>query len=119
MVGMATQTKITVEELREASRSFRRGTCGADGLHPRQVQWLSDAALATLTELYRVAEIFGRLPTSAQMLPARLLPKPSGGHRCIVLYGSLYRIWGLSLIPNLRCRRTYPLLTSRARYIEK
>ena len=56
-------------------------------------QQVSDEAVLSLTSLLRSVEAKLRWPSSQLCSLMRMLPKPSGGHRLIVLTGGLYRLW--------------------------
>ena len=54
---------------------------------------VSDEAVVSLTSLLQGVEAKLRWPSSQLCSLMRMLPKPSGGHRLIVLTGGLYQLW--------------------------
>eukprot|EP00974_Lingulodinium_polyedra_P089610 8689273-Lingulodinium_polyedra.AAC.1 len=72
------------DEIRAAARLFAPGTgLGADGLHPRLIACLSDAALMELDALLRRAERGGTWPLLLCIIHVVFLAKPDGGWRPI------------------------------------
>ncbi len=85
---------ITPDEMREASRSFKRRTARTyDGFHPRHFAELSDGALRTLALIFQAVEITGRWPRQLRLVMTALLPKPKGGYRPIGILPAPYRLW--------------------------
>ena len=86
---------LTANEVRKAAAGFRAATSlGAEGLHPRALTLLSDQALEAFIALLIECSEYGHLPDCASFVIAKLIPKPSGGHRAIGLYAAIYRVWG-------------------------
>ena len=65
--------------LREASKSFPIATTMIDGLHPRHLVDLPDAALHVLAGIFEAWELMGDAALSSQALIVRMIPKASGG----------------------------------------
>lgn len=86
--------RLRGEEIEAAASSFKVRTCAMGGLHPRQLLAASSAARGALGHLLQLIEVWGAWPKAASELAIRLIPKASGGHRPIALYGSVYRVWG-------------------------
>ena len=70
-----------------------RAGVGFDGWIPAMWRQTSDEAVVALTGLLRSVESKLRWPSSQLCSLMRMLSKPSGGHRLIVLTGGLYRVW--------------------------
>jgi hypothetical protein len=86
--------RLTPEELREASKSFKKSTAIAyDGIHCRHYAMLCDGALSALGGLLEACELLGTLPRQSRMVVTPLLDKPKGGYRPIAIYVSVYRLW--------------------------
>ncbi len=86
--------RITPEQLRHASRSFKTQTATTyDGFHPRHFACLSDDALQALGTILQTVELTGRWPRQLECVVTALLPKPKGGHRPIGLLPAVYRVW--------------------------
>ncbi len=86
--------RLQPEELREASRLFKRRTAVAyDGLHCRHYSLLGDEALSALATVLEACELLGDLPRQCGLVVTPLLEKPKGGYRPVAIYPSLYRIW--------------------------
>ena len=86
---------VTVDQIRAACKAFEPGTSvGLDGIRPRHLLLLPDAALAALA--LRFSELAGMLPVAGANIV--FLPKPTGGERTIGVLPTLYRVWN-------RCRR--------------
>ena len=66
---------------------------GFDGWVPAMWRQVSDEGVVALTSVLRGVEAKLRWPSSQLCSLMRMLPKPSGGHRLIVLTGGLYRLW--------------------------
>ncbi len=91
---------LTVDQLREASQSFKRRTAQTfDGLHPRHFASLSDDALAVLATLLQAVEVAGMWPRQLRLVVTALLPKPKGGFRPIGIMPALYRLWAKARRP--------------------
>ena len=85
---------ITVEELREASLSFKRTTASTyDGFHVRHFAMLSDEALQCIAHLLMTCEACGQLPDNVISPLVVLIPKPKGGFRPIGIFTSIERLW--------------------------
>ena len=86
---------ITIDQLRKALFTFPANSAvGQTGLHPRQLQHLSDQAMLTLSLLFTACEQqLGWPPDRLATILVRL-PKPDGGTRLIGLLNTLVRIWG-------------------------
>ncbi len=86
--------RLKAEELREASRRFRRRTASTfDGFHCRHYALLEDDGLDALAAIIEACELMGRLPPRLGLVTTPLLEKPRGGYRPISVYPSLYRLW--------------------------
>ncbi len=86
--------RLSPEDLREASRLFKRNTAVAyDGVHVRHYALLSEGALEALGGLLEVCELVGTFPRQARLVVTPLLEKPKGGYRPIAVYVSVYRLW--------------------------
>ena len=73
-------------EFRWAIMTFPAGTgLGWDGIHPRALDRLDDAAIQALIDLVIACEKLGRWPTITEMVVVVLLPKPDGDWRPIGL----------------------------------
>ncbi len=95
--------RLTPNELRDASRLFRRRTAETfDGFHCRQYSLLSDEALETLAVVLETCELIGRMPSRLNLVTTPLLEKPKGGYRPIAVYTSLYRLWAKARAPVAR-----------------
>jgi hypothetical protein len=91
---------ITAEEIRMAALSFKMATVYVDGWHPRQLGYLSVAARETLAQIWNWCEHSCIWPDQEENLITRLLPKPAGGFRPIMLFRSTFRVYS-------RCRKKY------------
>ncbi len=86
--------RMAAATIREAALSFPWRTASTyDGLHPRQLANLSDAALEVLATLLQIAELTGSWPPQVSLVVTVMLPKPSGGFRPIGLLPAIYRVW--------------------------
>ena len=83
---------ITVDQLRKTLFAFPvNSAVGQTGLHPRQLQHLSDQAMLTLSLLFTACEQqLGWPPDRLATILVRL-PKPDGGARLIALMSTLAR----------------------------
>ena len=91
-----------VEDIRKACKSFPIGTAVVDGIHPRHIAELPDAAIEFLADLFEIWELCGNPMVPEQTLIVKMLPKPTGGYRPIGLFPCLYRIWGKTRQPIIR-----------------
>ncbi len=74
--------RLTADELREASRSFKRRTASTfDGFHCRHYALMGNGALDTLAAILETCERIGRMPTRLGLVTTPLLEKPKGGYR--------------------------------------
>ena len=71
---------LIAEDLRVASRSFKRRTCALSGLHPRHVALLSPSALNFLARIFEAAEAIGCMPQQLNDVFIALIPKTDGGN---------------------------------------
>ena len=84
----------TVEQARRAFRAFKKSTAvGADQLHPRTLDHLSDQGVRTFIALLMAVERIGDWPEHACLIILMLLAKPGGGYRTIGILATLYRVW--------------------------
>ncbi len=107
---------LTVEELRQASASFRvRTAVTYDGLHPKHIALLCDEGVETLATLYAAVEFAGSWPRQVALVVAALLPKVAGGFRSIGLMPAVYRVWAKArrkLSDAWELRHTRPYLAA-------
>ena len=93
--GLALPPRLTRTDVAAASRRFGAKTMAVDGLHPREVQWLSETMLDETAWLLRAFKVHGLLGGHGRHdLVVRLIPKPSGGSRPVILFRTLFRVWG-------------------------
>ena len=85
--------RVNEAQLAAAALSFADSTSMVDGLHPRQVAFISHQGLIALSWMFYILECLGDFPGHMATLLIRLLPKPQGGVRPIGLYSSLFRVW--------------------------
>jgi hypothetical protein len=90
-------TCLTADRLRNAARSFKKGTAQIDGWKPCHIGELTDGTLALLGRLLQVAEAVGQYPKAGQYVMTTLIPKPDGGLRPINLFPAVFRL-------HSRCR---------------
>lgn len=82
------------DEVRAAAKSFPWKTSpGVDGVHVRQVSWLSDGVLTVLGKVYGIIAGSGIIPGPMAVVTNPLIPKPDGGRRPIGAYGAHLRLW--------------------------
>ena len=94
--------RASAADIRAVAQTFSKATAGSlDGLHPRHLLLLSDESLDILGMLFEAFESLGVLPKQMLWICMPMLPKPMGGHRLIVLYGSIYRVWQRLRRPEL------------------
>ena len=93
---------LTVQELRQASKSFSTKTATADWWHPRLFEGLNDKQLSKLADIMFVWETIGRPAVPNQSLITKMIPKPAGGFRPIGLFPSLVRLWGKARQPYIK-----------------
>ena len=85
---------LTVEEIRQAAKSFSTKTSTSDWWHPRIFGWLQDAQLQKLADIMFVWECIGTPAIPNDRLMVKMIPKPAGGFRPIGFFPSLVRLWG-------------------------
>ena len=56
---MQMMRELNVHDVREAAASFKANTVATDGVHPRQVAYLSDSAVAALAKIFKAVEALG------------------------------------------------------------
>ena len=93
---------ISPEEIRAASRTFKRNTSrSADGFHVRHFALLSDEALRCAATIWGAIEASGVYPSQIARAIIPLIPKKAGsGLRPIGSLAALYRV-------AMRCRREH------------
>ncbi len=92
--AIAQLPRLTVDEIRSASASFKESTASAfDGIHVRAYRLVSDRGLAALATLLAAVECSGRWPSAARLTTITLIDKRLGGHRGVGNLTSIYRIW--------------------------
>ena len=84
---------LSVHQVQQAARSFKRKTCALGGFHPRHVALLSEDAVECLILIFHAAELLGELPPQLLETYIALLPEPTSGNRPIGWCQSLYRVW--------------------------
>lgn len=84
---------LSVDTLRQTSKSFKERTCRQDGWHPRHFRLLPDLCLQGLASIFAICEEWGAWPSSLRQLAVAFYPKASGGVRPIGFYGSVFRLW--------------------------
>ena len=78
-----------MDQIRAACKAFEPGTSvGLEGIRPRHLLLLPDAALAALALISRFSELAGILPVAGANVV--FLPKPAGGERPIGVLPTLY-----------------------------
>ena len=93
-LGHDTLEGLSGAGLRSAARSFSPSTSATyDGIHPRQLDCLSDEALDTLAVFLNLVEDLGAWPPGIAAVISTLIPKPKGGTRPIGMFPGIYRCW--------------------------
>ena len=89
---------FSAEQIREVALGFKEATTHLGGWHPRQIGHLGEVARRTLGKIWQVFEWCQVWCRDEEQVLVRMLEKASGGHRPIMLFRTLYRIFG-----KLRC----------------
>ncbi len=93
--------RLSPEEIRGASLSFKRGTARTyDGWHVRHFGLLADEGLATLSVLLETVERTSRWPSQTAVVTTPMIGKPKGGHRLVGKLAALYRVWAKARRPH-------------------
>ena len=75
-------------------QSFSETTARSlDQFHPRHFLLFSSPCLEVLAGSCQCCEAIGLLPQQLLWVLMPMLPKPVTGHRLIVIYSGMYRIW--------------------------
>ena len=72
------QQQITVQQLQNAARTFKKQTAIIDGWHPRQFQFINKQAASALARIMTFIEFSGHLPSNLDYVLVKQLPKPTG-----------------------------------------
>ena len=75
---------------------------GCDHWPPQELKALPPNAIAALPCLYRECETLVAIPAQVMLNIMRLLPKPSGGERAIVLQALWHVVWSSTRAPHVR-----------------
>ena len=94
---------MTAGELRKVASSFPTATSASvDGFHPRHFAMLDDEVLEIVATLFTCFEALGLLPRQLTWVITPMIPKGKAeGHRLIVLYAGVYRVWQRARRPVL------------------
>ena len=85
--------KISPEQVRKASNSFKAQTCALGGIHPRHIALLGTSAIWSLITIFEAAEAVGFMPPQLFQTFIALIQKPTGGTRPIGWFQSILRVW--------------------------
>ena len=86
--------KPLVEHVRKVAKAHKEWTgVGADDLHPKDWDALSDGAIQAYIDVWYAAENQGYSGEEGAVLIGIFLPKPTGGFRTVSLMPSAVRIW--------------------------
>ena len=92
-----------VGELREASGTFPwRTSIGADGLHPRTIQLLSNRALQYLSMLHVSSEALGSVPQLFRIIALFTRMKKNGAYRTVGNLPTYYRVYARTRLKVVR-----------------
>ncbi len=83
---------FSAEDIRAAAASFKIQTTHTDGWLPRHLAKMSMRALESLGKLWSVYDYCRMWPSNEAQLLVRLLMKPTGGYRPIMLHRTQHRI---------------------------
>ena len=86
---------LTGEDIRRTSASFKKRTSVVDGVHPKQISWMSEEAWEASARFMSLVEAAGDYPQKARSFQVPLLSKdPSPGVRPIGVFRGLLRVHG-------------------------
>ena len=84
--------RLEVDQVKEAAKRFKKQTSTVDGMHPAMFAFMDEDMVQMFTAAWELFDRGGMWPTREEIVPIRLLAKPSGGLRPIALYRTNFRI---------------------------